>query len=121
MKVELCPECGSGKINKIDPLGSSVRCEGCSWVGAESGLIATDVKATTLDIAMHVSQVLLLALTKEASMPMGRAMISAGLITPSSDGSTVARVVKAAVLGAHRAILTEIDKFQKELGSGNQS
>jgi hypothetical protein len=119
VKVELCPQCGSGKISRTTPLGDIIKCDGCGWAGKESSVMVTRVDATSLEVALAVAQRFLVALTAEASLPVGRAMFHAGLIQRDTDSTFVGRLVKAAIVAAHRATLEEVDKIQKEITDGD--
>lgn len=121
MKVQLCPECGSGKINKLDVLSGVCRCDACEWAGKEADLVSSNIAGSSLDVAIAVAQTLLLTITQHASIPIGQAMIEAGVLPASSSATTAARLVKAAMLGAHKAILDEVSKIQQEMTDANKS
>ena len=118
MKVELCPQCGSGKVARTSPLADTVKCDACSWAGKESALMSANVAASSTDIAFSIAQKFLILLVGEISMPVGRAMIGAGLIQAETDKVVVGRLIRAAVTAAHRAALEEIDKIQQEITNG---
>lgn len=118
MKVELCPQCGSGKVSRTNPLGDDVRCDGCAWIGKERELMAAQVAQDSLTVALAVAQHYLIALTQEAAIPIGRSMFRAGLIQPGTDSKVIGRLARAAVTGACRATLEEIDRMQKETVDG---
>lgn len=121
MRVELCPECGSGKVSRISPLGDDCKCDGCGWAGKEGRLMRANVDEDALSAALQVAQMYLVTLTEEASMPIGKAIVRSGLLSVADDKAVLGRVLKAAVMGAHRATLDEIGAMQKELTSGIKS
>ena len=121
MKVELCPQCGSGKVSRVNPLGDTVKCDGCGWAGKERELMATHVAQDSLEVALAVAQEFLITLTKEAALPIGRAMYVTGLIQRGMDSAVVGRLVRAACTAACKATLEEIDRIQKEISDGGNS
>ncbi len=118
MKVELCPQCGSGKVTHVSAIAGDCRCDQCAWTGKERDLLVTEVHGSTLEMAMVVAQSFLLALTQEASIPVGHALFKSGLLPRNTDSHTVGRVLRATMVGACRAALSEIDVIQKELSDG---
>jgi hypothetical protein len=80
--------------------------------------MVTAVSTDSMDVALAVAQEYLLRLVQEASIPIGRAMLSSGIIHKGEDGAVVARLVRATVTAACRATLEEVDRMQKELVNG---
>jgi hypothetical protein len=118
MRVELCPQCGSGKVSRVNPLGDTCKCDGCGWAGKERELMVTQIAQGAMDVAVAVAQQFLVQLTQEASLPIGRAMFRAGLIQRDTDSAIVGRLVRAAVTAASTAVLSEVDAIQKEISDG---
>jgi hypothetical protein len=113
MKAELCPQCGSNKIEQ-DILGTRADCAACGWDGKPSELAAAKVDTNALSIATQVSAQYLLHLSQKASPEIAKAMIVAGVVGGKEPKEVLARIIRAATMGAHSATLTEIDAIQKE-------
>jgi hypothetical protein len=117
MKARLCPECGSGKISVatllVESVAQEARCQNCGWHGKESELVAVNLNLPSEALVLQVAQSFLLQLSKLAAQPLGLAMVESGLVGVK-DSKSIARLVRAACLGAHRATLEEIELMQKE-------
>lgn len=126
MNAWLCPKCGSGKVEvKSSSLGPRVvRCQSCEWSGFEKDLVAYDLDKARqgLDsglsdagtaIAMAVSADYMNRLAQFAAQPIGLAMVESGLIS-KNDTKVLARLLRAACLGAHKATLDELEQIQRE-------
>jgi len=118
MKVELCPQCGSGKVSRTNPLADTVKCDGCRWAGKERELMTTEVAQDSMAVALAVAQNFLIALTQESAIPIGRAMFKAGLVQSGTDSVVIGRLVRSAVTAACRATLEEVDHIQEEMVHG---
>lgn len=118
MKLSLCPQCGSGKINTTNIITGEVACNSCDWTGKESELISrlVDEKAIR-DITETVARDYAHALAQLAAQGIGQAMIAAGLIT-TKEPVLLGRLIKAAVGGALNGTMEEIKSIQKEIQSG---
>ena len=129
--VYLCPECGSGKVDRIrldlDPHGR-YHCNSCGWQGKEDDLVlaasnASEAQYTedllstpdrALGVAEAISKQYLLVLSEEAAQAVGVAMVRAGIVGGKEDPQLLGRIIRAAILGAHRATLEEVEAIQKE-------
>lgn len=140
MSLNLCPKCGSGKVELEGTLlagGASAFCQSCGWWGTQKELVTTSMEqvlkanANAEDlvaggdagtaIALMVAKDFMTKLSEYASQPIGLAMIASGLVG-RKDVKTLTRVLRAACLGAHKAALEEMNNIQKELqgdGLGN--
>ena len=130
MKAELCPECGSAKV-EVETLGvimgtdgrAKATCDSCGWAGLGKDLIQAEVpeKGMTQDaahaIALEVAGAYQVLLSQLAAQPIGLAMLQSGMVGVR-DGKVLARLIKAATIGAHRATLDEIEKMQEEAQNG---
>jgi len=129
-EAKLCPKCGSGKLDIQTPgvitaeTQTLVECQSCGWKGKANELMAypLDKVAEGLGsgltdpataIALEVSTNYMRLLAQHASQNIGLAMIEAGIIS-SKDGKSLARLLRAACLGAHAATLNELEKIQQE-------
>lgn len=132
MIYSLCPKCGSGKTELGDLVGDDMKatCTNCGWEGTHKDLIsAEDAKEANLGeltqpdqalgIAEEVSKAYMNLLAQHAGQPIGLAMVSAGIVG-LKDGKRLARLIRAACLGAHKATLEEVEDIQKEIQSGQQ-
>ena len=116
---QICPVCGSGKVLAGKGIGYDVICQSCGWKGKEEEAVARPMElGQAEDIASTVASEYLRALAIYAGAHIGRAMVSVGLIT-TSDKRNLARLIRAATLGAHKATLAEIEVMQKEIKDGN--
>jgi len=127
----VCPECGSAKIEdfhlQIEHSNKRVQCLQCGWRGKDDDLLTVDASQVTqggitMDAAMVVSEKVaedfLRFLAKDAGQPIGLAMVNAGLVG-LKDSKKLARLIRAACLGAHKGTLDEINQIQEELRSGS--
>ena len=67
-------------------------------------------------MAAEVAERYMGALATLAAKEIGIAMVSSGLI--SKNDKNLARLIRAAVAGAHMTTLQEIEKIQKEMARG---
>jgi hypothetical protein len=135
--IRVCPSCGSGKVDRLIKLVGqdiNVACANCGWSGQYGDLIYTAAKvgcvapgvyrlddmAEALGIAQEVSLTYMRLLAKHAGRPVGKAMLQSGVVG-AKDTKSMARLIKAACEGAHRATLDEIEKIQEELRDGQRS
>ena len=118
----LCPACGSSKVTSEGMLDSSpVKCKSCTWTGTYNDLILHEIDPERLyTIATAVAQDYLRALARIAAIPIGQAMTASGLMD-GSEPKMLARLIRAAVGGAHKATLEEIIKIQGELQNAKPS
>jgi len=121
--IELCPKCGSGKVEVTDRLAmvsgglGAATCP-CGWSGPASQLVVKQLQFGEAEaIAVAVSTEYMRALAAYAASHVGRAMVVVGLV-PAEDKRTLARLIKAAVLAAHKATLEEVEKIQQEIKDG---
>ena len=133
MIIQVCPECGSGKVE----MGSSIlgndafaECQACGWSGTvgdlltpsrqeadrEVGLITQD---QALSIAQSVAESYMERLAAHAAKPTGLAMVESGIVG-LKDKNRLARLIRAAMKGAHKATLEEVEAIQKELQLGEE-
>lgn len=127
MRTEMCPQCGSAKLEVTTEgelmthlAGGNVRCTNCGWGGPKADLLTSEVPEQpemTQDqayaIALQVAQQYFISLAEHASQGIGLAMIEAGVIGVK-DKTQLARLIRAATSGAHQATLREVEKIQKE-------
>lgn len=136
--LNVCPECGSGKIKYAGELISAdmaVSCLSCGWRGTHGALMAVaadeakvmeksqEIFGTpdlALGIAQEVSRAYLVLLSKMAAQPIGLAMIEAGVIGKEQP-KELTRLIRSACLAAHKATLEEIETIQKELQDARRS
>lgn len=125
MKTELCPDCGSGKLDfesELLMLETDVRCLECGWRGKGRDVMITKVdtprRFAAPDMAQAVAEDVALTYQRKlaavAAVHIGLAMVDAGIVG-RQDKDNLTRLVRAATLGAHRATLEEIETIQKEL------
>ena len=125
--IQLCPLCGSGKVKVTDRLAmlssgglGQASCP-CGWSGAASALVISPMELGQAEnIAAAVATEYMRALAVYAGAHIGRAMVAVGLIT-TSEKKDLARLIRATVIGAHRATLDEIEKIQQEIKNGDAS
>jgi hypothetical protein len=127
----VCPSCGSGKVDRVIKLvGQDINaaCANCGWSGKYGDLIYTATKVgcvapgvnllddmvEALGIAQEVSLTYMRLLAKDVGRPIGKAMLQSGVVG-AKDTKSMARLIKAACRGAHKATLDEIEKMQEEL------
>lgn len=128
---QICPECGSGKIEMGDLIGEDMKakCLSCGWEGPHRELMAAvgseqelmkgsqEIFGTpdlALGIAQEVSKTYMVLIAKYAAQPLGLAMIESGVIGKEQP-KELTRLIRAASMGAHKATLEEIEAIQKEL------
>ena len=118
----LCPACGSSKVTMDGLLDNSPsKCRYCTWTVTYNDLILHEIDPDRLyAIATAVAQNYLLALAKFAAAPIGQAMAASGLVD-IAEPRMLARLIRAAVGGAHKATLEEISKIQGELHNARPS
>ena len=130
LDFRVCPNCGSGKVDRVKLVGQDVdvSCTNCGWSGKHGELIYTaskvgcvapgvyllDDMAEALGIAQEVSLMYMQLLAKHAGRPIGKAMLQSGVVG-ANDTKSMARLIKAACVGAHKATLDEIEKMQEEI------
>lgn len=116
MEVLVCPKCASSKIDFGELIGGGVNvgCSNCGWVGKRRDMLQSGTAASPLEIAEKISLEYMRLLAKYTANIMGRAMVQAGIVG-AKDPERLARLIKAACHGAHRATLEEVEKMQKEL------
>lgn len=131
MIYHLCPECGSGKTELGELVGDDMKatCTNCGWEGTHKDLVSaapeepapgTIVQPDQAQgIAEEVAKVYMNLLAQHAGQPIGLAMVQAGLVG-LKDGKRLARLIRAACLGAHKATLEEVENIQEEIQSGRQ-
>jgi hypothetical protein len=114
----LCPACGSSKVTTDGMLdSSSAKCKVCAWAGTSNDLVLHEIDPDRLyAIALAVARDYLCALAKLAAVPIGQAMTTSGLVD-GSESKMLARLIRAAIGGAHKATLEEIEKIQLELSN----
>ena len=127
MKTDLCPSCGSGKIETVSGiLGlGKCRCSKCGWEGNKKDLIAISLETVmrrkgeindsdvALTAAKEIASDYFVRLAQQAAFPIGKCIVDAGLVA-SSQKLVLTRLLKAACVGAFRATLEELEKVQKE-------
>lgn len=128
MNAMLCPKCGSGKVQTsghlLEGAVHDAECSECGWRGKDNELVTYDLDKVRqgLDsglsdagtaIAMAVSADYMNKLAQFAAQPIGLAMVESGLIS-KNDTKVLARLLRAACLGAHKATLDELEQIQRE-------
>jgi hypothetical protein len=112
IEVELCPECGSGKVDSFQ--GNS-KCKSCSWRGTTSSLLIR--KMSNKEAHSVVSAVLhdyWQELQKSLPKTVGLALVRCGLCG-MDDTEGLARLIKATVISTYKGTLEELDRLQDEL------
>jgi len=119
--TQLCPACGSGKIDTAE--GDQAECLDCGWKGSKTSLLAVPLPANpysmeinqdrALEMAKHISQQYMQLLPAHAAKPIGLCIIESGLCG-KQDSKNLARLIRAACLGAHKATLDEAETIAKE-------
>jgi len=129
MKADLCPECGSAKVEMSGPGGvilpaGPANCHACGWSGTMKDLMHAQVpelESLSQDaahaIALEVAATYQALLAQIAAQPIGVAMVQSGMVG-MKDTKNLTRMIRAATLGAHKATLEEVEKIQKESQSG---
>jgi hypothetical protein len=98
----------------------------CDWEGKRSELLSGDVEGSgilrhpdmALEIVREVSKDYFQALAKLAGQPIGRALVTSGIVSVQ-DSKTLGRLIRAACVGAHVATLNELEDIQKEAQGEN--
>lgn len=117
--VLLCPVCGSGKVAWTKSINFDVVCQFCGWLGKEQEAVAKPLQMGQAEtIAATVSMNLMRQLAAEAALAIGSAILKSELIV-KNDRTNLARLIRAAVQAAHKAILDEISNMQQEIKNGN--
>lgn len=119
----LCPACGSSKVTMegLELDSSPAKCKSCAWTGTCNDLVLHEIDPERLyAIAFAVAQDYLRALAKIAAIPIGQAMTASGLID-GTEPEMLARLIRAAIGGAHKATLEEVAKIQGELQNAKPS
>jgi len=135
MDVRVCPVCASAKIDKVRSVGSDseVACANCGWSGEYKEALEAGVKdrqilenivsiggdPLAMKIAEEVATTYLVFLAQYAGRPIGLALMESGVVG-RKDSKSLARLIKAACRGAHKATLDEIEKMQEELQDGQR-
>lgn len=98
-------------------------CMDCSWKGNEQQLIAVPLPQNplsleldqdrALEIARHMAKQYMQLLYAGASQPIGQCILQAGLVG-KQDSKNLARLLRAACLGAFKATLNEAEAIAKE-------
>lgn len=130
MRVRICPVCASAKVDKVQLVGSDseVACSNCGWSGKYKEVIEAGVKerqivenivgigdeSLAVKIAMEVSTTYLTLLVNYAGRHIGLALVESGVVGVK-DSPSLARLIKAACEGAHKATLDEVGKMQEDL------
>jgi len=130
MDVHICPVCASAKVDSVRLVGRDIdaACSNCGWEGKYKDLIDAGIKdrqiienivsvgadSIALKIVAEVSATYLTLLAKYAGRPIGLALMESGVVG-RKDPASLARLIKAACEGAHRATLDEIEKMQEEV------
>jgi predicted phosphoribosyltransferase len=134
--VRVCPLCASAKVDKVRSVGrdGDVACSNCGWSGAHKDLIGTVVKEhqimenvlhigggpLALEIAEEVAATYMRLLAQDVGRPLGMALVQSGVVGVR-DAESLARLIKAACRGAHKATLDEIEKMQEEIRNDKRS
>jgi hypothetical protein len=133
--IEVCPDCGSAKIElegRILADDQNAVCTSCGWRGKKKDLLTpmrqeADTKAgdvmtpdQALYIAQEVAKDYMVRLAAYAAQPAGLAMVEAGIVG-AKDKHRLGRLIKAAMKGAHKATLDEVEAIQKELQQGEEN
>jgi len=121
VEIKLCPKCGSGKIDELSSLlGGDVSCLACGWSGPDKDLILRAMdEREVMTVAQSVLKDYVRLLQTEAAVPVGKAMIAAGMVG-AKDRAGLTRLIKAAVSGAFKGTVEEIAKMQKEMTGGGR-
>ena len=126
MISDFCPKCGSGKVSlhdtsEMDISQGTASCMECSWEGKRTELLSGAVEGEgilrhpddALEVVRAVAKQYFQALAENAGGPIGKALVKAGIVG-IQDTKTLARLIKAACVGAHIATLNELEDIQKE-------
>lgn len=136
--IRVCPICASAKIDMVrvepDVESDEVACSNCGWTGKHRDLINAAVQEDQIinravvsgassmatEIAAEVAAGYLQALAKYAGRPIGLALVESGIVG-TRDTKSIARLLRAACKGAHRATLAEVEKMQEEMQDERRS
>jgi hypothetical protein len=113
MKVTLCPECSSNKV-EADVLNVEAECSSCGWKGPTKSLIVTMIGEDQLAIAERVSHDLLVLFSRFVTPAIGSCMVAAGLVGARTDREVLTRILKNSTVAAHEKALQTIEQIQKE-------
>lgn len=127
LTFEVCPSCGSGKVevgSAIIHANAPAECKACGWSGRKeelmtaatpSGELTDDLNPdAALGIAQEVSKAYMTMLAQHAGQPIGLAMVQSGVVGVQ-DKDSLTRLIRAACMGAHKATLEEVEAMQKEI------
>lgn len=132
--IQICPDCGSAKVElegRILSDDQDAFCTACGWRGKKKDLMTpmrqeAEAKAgevfspdQALYIAQEVAKDYMARLAAHAAQPAGLAMIEAGIVG-LHDKHRLGRLIRAAMKGAHKATLEEVEAIQKELQEGEE-
>lgn len=103
--------------------GGSYECLDCGWKGNAEQLIAVPLPTNplslevnqdrALEIAKHMAKQYMQLLYAGAAQPIGQCILQAGLVG-RQDNKNLARMIRAACLGAFKATLNEAEDIAKE-------
>ena len=135
MSTKVCPECGSAHIfggDEIIILANNettrdARCLQCKWEGKrtdlltipdalvdkhmeEGGLVSPD---RGIKLAAKMSEDLLARIAQHAGRALGLSLVEAGFVG-RQDNARLARLIKAACLGALGGVMGEMEQIQTE-------
>lgn len=125
MKAEVCPECGSAKLeiqsSILKPDDRQASCFACGWKGTAADLISAIVPEGEglsgdqgLKVAEQVATTYMGLIAQHVGHPIGRAMIEAGIVG-LHDKEGLTRLIRAACSAAYAATLEEVEAMQREL------
>jgi len=129
MDVLVCPVCASAKVGHdslIVGRSGDAACANCGWKGKHKDLLVAQGTLTigdasaALDIAREVSTTYMHLLAEHAGLLIGACIMRSGIIG-AKDTQSLARLIKAACTGAHKATLDEVENIQKELQDAKRS
>ena len=105
-----------------------IKCDECGWLGTEKQLVSVPIPKnpfsieihpdTALDAAKQISEQYFLLMSKVAGPVIGQCIVQAGLVG-RKDVKNLAKLIRAACLGAHKATLDEANKISKDYQAGN--
>ena len=132
MSTRVCPECGSSHITGPDltspALSRGYLCLQCGWSGKEVELVAIPDEAVDkkldedgglsspdrgIRIASKMSEDLLNRIAKNTGQMLGLSLVQAGFVG-LKDTARLARLIKAACLGAVGGVMGEMELLQTE-------
>jgi len=130
-QTTICPACGSGKITpyKDDDDKQMYKCQMCTWFGSINELVSVPMPADqfaleigqdeALNVVKQISEQYLKLLATQAGQQIGLCIIQAGFCT-SRDSKALARLLRAACVGAHKATLEEAQKMSEEIQNASK-